>query len=346
MRSLKIHHESGELVDLLNKKYAGKELLFCHTLQNTIDFSPDRTTFCSSCTTSLGAPIIYREDLSSFSSGVYFKSLERIMELNQTEKAPCKGCAHLKKQFVPLFKSKNFISGFTINNFLRCNSKCIYCGLDSQSPDYFYSILPVIKQMHEEKILSPNCQFIWGGGEPTIYKEFEDVVNYLRNSEYYQTINSSGLKFSPAIFNGLSKKVLNLQISVDSGTKDTYAKVKGQDGFERVWENIKRYCEFPEHVRIKYIIFAPNNSEEEVRAFIDQCIRSNVKFIEISLEGHQISGVVGERPWGKVTERDIEAHILMKNLAQQNNINVSISEIWSWDPEIAQKLKGAYQNLG
>lgn len=324
-------------VSILNIKYAGKELMHCYYLNNTIIFTPNRVNFCSACSTQLGPPVIYRENLDKFSSDIYFENLDRTIASNQTEEALCRGCTYFKKMVVPKFRTKHFFMNLEISNFLRCNSKCIYCGDLTNSPDYIYSISHIIKQIKEEGFIHPNCYFPWGGGEPTLYKEFEDVVSFLMEKKYSQLINSSGLKYSPLILRGLAEGTLQLQISVDSGTRETFAKVKGQDRYEKVWENIKKYCEYPKNVTIKYIIFALNSEKEEVKAFVDKCLWANVKNIEISLEANQVNG--NAPTWGKVTEREIQARFLMNDLSKKNNINVRISSIWEWDSEVAENVK-------
>jgi len=111
----------------------------------------------------------------------------------------------------------------------------------------------------------------------------------------------------------------------------------GRTVYEKVWENIKKYCEYPENVTIKYIIFALNSEKEEIKAFIEKCLWANVKNIEISLEANQVNG--NTPIWGKVTEREIEARFLMNELSKQNNINVSISSIWEWDSEVVERVE-------
>jgi len=323
-------------VSILNIKYAGKELMHCCQLGNTIIFFSESVNFCCNCSTQLGPPVIYRENLDYFSSDIYFENLDRIIALNQTEEALCRGCSSFKKMVVPKFNKKYFFRNFTITNFLKCNLNCIYCGGLMNSPDYIYSILHIIKQMKEEGFIHPNCFFSWGGGEPTLYKEFEDVVSFLMENKYLQLINSSGLKYSPLILKGLEEGALQLQISVDSGTQETFAKVKGLDGYEKVWGNIKKYCEHPKNVTIKYIIFALNSKKEEINDFIDKCLWANVKNIEISLEASQVNG--NTPTWGKVTDREIEARFLMNELAKQNNINVKINYIWEYDSEVVEKV--------
>ena len=63
-----------------------------------------------------------------------------------------------------------------------------------------------IKDMIEKKILSKNSTITFGGGEPTILQEFEELVYLLLDYDVYNIrIHSDGIKYSPAI-----EKVLKL----------------------------------------------------------------------------------------------------------------------------------------
>ena len=64
----------------------------------------------------------------------------------------------------------------------------------------------------------------------------------------------------------------SVQISVDSGTAETYCKVKGQNGFSIVWNTIRNYCRSGKRVFVKYIMFSYNSSHKEIDAFINSAI--------------------------------------------------------------------------
>lgn len=322
-----------DLLNIINEKYAGKELMFCHYVYTSINFWPERVAFCcSNLADPYNPPIIYTDDLDEFSIEKYLKNIDRAMELNQTDKTVCLGCRLFQKQIVPELKLFNNIKNLTLNNFLTCNSNCIYCDFGPHSQSYFYSALPAIKQLIEEKLIAQDCCFSWGGGEPTIYKEFKEGCTYLIENNYNQLINSTGLKFSQEILNGLSRKTLSLKISPDSGTKETYLKVKGQNGFDRVWKNIKKYCQFPDNVCIKYI-FLPNDlnaTENEVREFINQCSEANVKNIEISIEWDLITDLIAKNTNQDMIllQKEVKLAGLMRRLARKKDMNVIISHFW------------------
>ena len=67
--------------------------------------------------------------------------------------------------------------------------------------------------MIDKGILRPGGEVSFGGGEPTIAPEFEELIKLLTASGFQNMrIHSSGIKFSPAIEEAIKKGVLNVVI--------------------------------------------------------------------------------------------------------------------------------------
>ncbi len=316
------------LIDRLNKKYAGKELMFCNRIYNDILFWPFSIHICCHSTKMpYLPPLLYKKLIKEFRFNEYINNIDNIMQQNQKENAVCKGCKFFEKQIVPNFPKEKNITFFTINHFTKCNSNCIYCGIRRKTEDIKYNLLPIIKQMVKNKIINDSCLFNWGGGEPTICSEFEEIANFLHKNKLRQAINSSGIEFSNTILEGLKDGLMSIQISPDAGTEETYKKIKRQNNFNKVWENIEKYAQFPDMLFVKYIFFSWNANENDVKLFIQKCINAKVKNIVIDCESNSANNP--KSPFGKINEEIIQLAILMKKLAIQNNINYQISYQWN-----------------
>jgi molybdenum cofactor biosynthesis enzyme MoaA len=230
---------------------------------------------------------------------------------------------------VPKLSYSNIFQGIALNNFTRCNARCVYCSIWENNTECYYHVLPILKRFEEEGLLHENVVVDWGGGEPLIYPEFDDIFNWCLENKIKQHINSSGLTFSENVFKGLKGDLVLLQISPDSGTKEVYSKIKGLNGFERVWLHIGKYCEYADNVTIKFIIFSLNNDEKQIWAFVEKCFQSGVKNIEISCEWRTIWDYDTNWQYGKLSKEDFEAAKLLKTLAESYGIKVTISSIWS-----------------
>ena len=207
-----------------------------------------------------------------------------------------------------------------------CNSNCIYCPLDCKSEDIKYRLLPILKNMVEDQLINDACLFNWGGGEPTICSEFEQIAEFLHSKYLRQAINSSGIVFSQTILEGLKDGSMSVQISPDSGTKETYTKIKRQSNFDLVWENIKKYALYPDMLFVKYIFFAPSANEIDVREFIKRCIDAGVKIIVIDCESSSANNPNSK--FGNITQEILNLALLMKHLAIENNISYQLSYQW------------------
>lgn len=319
--------DNSKSISEFNQKWQGKKKQFCFMLYEQMAFLKDGITFCCSYTKDpFNTPVMFSENLEEFDFQKYLARLDEVMEQNQTDLPFCEGCTWLKEQVVPEFNSE--FTGITVTNFTRCNSKCIYCDVWENSKSYYYNIVPTLEKLGNQGHLSEECLFAWGGGEPLIFKDFNKIYDFILSKGYHQLVNSSGIVFSEKILQGLKKKKIQFQISPDAGLKETYKKIKRQDNFDRVWENIAKYCQYPENVTIKYIIFSLNSSEENINAFIKKCVEANVKNIEISAEVNSVWGCKKDWGHGALSDNEIKAAALLIKLAQENGINYRVSSIW------------------
>ncbi len=324
------------LINQFNKKYAGKEFMFCNRIYEDMAFFPSSISKCCHCTRiPYSPPLLYPQRLiKKFDFAEYFNLIERIMKLNQGNFQVCNGCRFLKKQTVPEFPKEKNIKFLTINHFTKCNSNCVYCAIGRKTQDPNYELLPILKSMVKQRMINEDCLFNWGGGEPVICTEFEDVAQFLLKNKFRQAINSSGIEFSKTIFDGLRAGLMSIQISPDSGTEETYTKIKRQNNFNKVWENIAKYAQYPNALFVKYIFFSMSANENDVRKFIEKCIECGVQNIVIDCESNSANNP--KSPFGNITPEIIELALLMKKLAIENNIKYEIS--YQWKDEHKQLL--------
>ncbi len=314
-------------INQFNKEYAGKELMFCNRIYEDILFWPFSVHKCCHCTkVPYSPPVLSPFPPKKFNFYNYLNKIKDIMDLNQTPGGPCLGCKFLIRQTVPPLPYEKQIKFFTVNHFTKCNSNCVYCGIGRKTEDIKYNLLPIIKSMVKSKMINDECLINWGGGEPVICSEFEDIAQFFLKHNIRQAINSSGIEFSQTISDGLSKDMMSIQISPDSGTEETYFKIKRQKNFNKVWENIKKYSKYPNMLFVKYIFFSWSANENDVRKFIEKCIENGVKNIVIDCESNSANNPRSR--FGAITQGIINLAILMKKLAIENNIKYEISYQW------------------
>ncbi len=302
--------------------------MFCEKIYEDISFLPFSIHKCCHCTRMpYSPPLLFPRVIKNFSFKNYINTIDTIMSSNQGKAPICQGCRFLKRQLVPKIQKENIFKFFTINHFTKCNSNCVYCAIGRKTLDINYRLLPILKDMVKQKLIDKSCLFNWGGGEPTICSEFEEIASFLHKNGFRQAINSSGIEFSQTILEGLKDGSMSIQISPDAGTEETYSKIKRQNNFNKVWENIKKYAQHPDMLFVKYIFFLLSANENDIRKFIEKCIECGVKNIVIDCESNSVSNP--NCRFGKITPEIVELAVLMKKLAIENNIKYEISYQWS-----------------
>ncbi len=200
----------------------------------------------------------------------------------------CKGCYYLKEND---WNEDNYIDEVLIGHFTHCNCNCIYCYTEKDKKFFnankTYNIYPVMKDMIEKGVLSKKATITFGGGEPTILKEFEELVYLLLDYDVYNIrIHSDGIKYSPAIEKGLQMGKITLITSVDSSSKEIYEEIKQVQCYDKVWENLKKYAAAKNGlIRTKYVLIpGVNDSLKEVKNWLQKTHKAGVKHIAFDIE--------------------------------------------------------------
>ena len=202
----------------------------------------------------------------------------------------CKNCIYLTERD---WDEENYINHFTLNHWTKCNCNCIYCytAKDKKRFNEYkeYPLYPIIKDMFKKqaiKKMEEGC-VIFGGGEPTILKDFDKLIElFLKNGCKNIRINSSGIKYSKGIEKGLKQGAISLVISPDAGTESTYKLIKQVNCYKKVWDNIKIYAKANSNlVKVKFILYpSVNDTYEEINKWFDEVVKNGVKAVSLSVE--------------------------------------------------------------
>ena len=234
----------------------------------------------------------------------------------------CAGCPDLQE----LTDSEQILTGvgisfktISINKHRHlCNCRCVYCSLWQGASDS-YEILTPLKSLHTQNVLDKDCLFSWGGGEPGILREFEETSQWILSQGYRQYVHTNGLRFSPAIAALLQRETGGINISLDSACPETYKKVKGVNGFDRVTANLDAYLESAINkraVHVKYIVFELNNSLKEIEKFFHLCQKTGVTDVQLSLNFNEVNT-------NTVSQQTLEAALLFIKLSHNLGMHCS-----------------------
>ena len=234
----------------------------------------------------------------------------------------CEGCYNLREED---WDDEDYISYINFDHWSQCNSNCIYCGVQANKPKTKNNTLNAIKELIKLGKFKNNGEITFQGGEPTVLKEFEPLLNLFIKEGSKVRIHSSGILFSRAIREGLKKGAVTVVISPDAAYKETYKTVKRVDKFNKVWDNIKHYRknlkpEMQELVKVKYIIIpGVNDSFEEITEFVNKIKQIDIKSVIVDIE----------YSYANTNINNVSPHVYMlmdyiENFCNKNNISYDL----------------------
>ena len=141
----------------------------------------------------------------------------------------------------------------------------------------------------------------FGGGEPTILPEFDKLIKlFLKNGFDDMRVPSSGIKYSSAIAKGIETGQLSVVVSIDSGCRETYKKIKQIDAYEKVCKNLKKYSKAQKrffNVISKYIIIPEvNDTKEEIDKWLQFNRENKILVLIIDIENSWLNKYRNDKP--------------------------------------------------
>lgn len=234
----------------------------------------------------------------------YLNARKKHIENCKNENLPEK-CLNCSQSQIKEWDESLGIDFLGIANRTKCSCNCIYCTesegdtqrrqeLNILSP---WNIKPVLLKLAENKLFKNSGRVFIAGGECAEYppEELKWLIDYSFNHNFNIELASSGIFYSKEIENALRTGNAKIKISIDSGTKETYEKIKRVKTFDKVWKNLKNYIiaakDNPNSsVSAKYIILQGiNDNLDEIKTFIQKCNEINCTDIEIATEFFELN---------------------------------------------------------
>lgn len=255
----------------------------------------NRIRFCNNFNPRYGGrPIIYENYHGEKIDWADFFRIKRELRQKYRENSSPEMCRECVNVAYKQWDEEDYIDYLLLTPWVPCNSNCIYCDaprdqhvLENTKP---YKVLPLIKDMIENNILKKDGTIDFAGGEPTIYEEFEDLLQEFIDNDFERIIiHTNAIQRSQSIINGLKKGVARVLVSIDAGTKPVHEKVKQVKSYDSVWKNLKEYAKNQpkdaDYVKAKYIIVPGlNDTEKEIKTWLDKCKSIKIKSVVLNLD--------------------------------------------------------------
>ncbi len=241
-----------------------------------------------------GRPVIYENYCGEkIDWKEFFAIKRRLRDMYRADECPelCKNCVNVSFKE---WDDEDYIDYLLLTPWVPCNSNCIYCEAprDKYVLEHtkIYKVLPLIKDMIKNKILKKDGIIDFAGGEPTIYREFEGLLNeFIKNDFKKIVVHTNAIKKSTAVIKGLRKGIVRILVSVDAGSKEIHERVKQVKSYDNVWKNLKEYAKNQpkgaDNVKTKYIIVpSVNDSEREIDLWLEKSKETGINSVVLNLD--------------------------------------------------------------
>ncbi len=254
----------------------------------------------------------------------------------------CETCYHIEERD---WDEGQYLDYLTITHFSKCNADCIYCTnnqtRDERTNDT-YDILPVLKSFKEQGIIKEKCELHIGGGEFTIYKECDELLELFAVSNYARVfVPTNAIKYSHTLFRAMDEATTYIIVSLDCGSREMYKKIKRVDAFDQVMASLEKYAatqKSKDAIRLKYIIIPTiNDNMSEFKKFLKIAKHLGVQNLIIDLDA-RYSRITGY----KIAPYLIELAEKMNKLAIKQNF---ITEFYSFLLQDINDLKKEKPNF-
>lgn len=276
-----VKNNEKDIVEYINQSLA--EILpkswSCYDLHHSLFLAPDEIRTC--CKRFFvdnqlkGDVAIVTKDKYSYQDfnieNILKEKQHLYSDINKGVSDECSGCPFLEfKEWPSLDKLDIQYLSFEYHSI--CNMKCTYC-----SETYYdgkkskYDVSKVVEELIAKKFISNCNSIVWGGGEPTLDKNFSPLIKKIADS--FESVKQRVITNATVYIEDLKKYIdadkVSIVTSIDAGNKKTFQAIRKNKEFEEVISNLVKYSQNkPENITIKYIIMDENKDIEEIKEFV------------------------------------------------------------------------------
>jgi len=212
---------------------------------------------------------------------------ELIEKLRNNIPCECDGCVLLKYGH---WKIKPEITQLVMSGGYRgerCNVKCCYCNTikirEASILKNTFSYMDILDEIGE--FLPNELRFNPIASEFTMSPYRKEMFEIIEAKGWYGIFLSNGLLFDDSIAEMMSNKKASVNISVDAGTSETFARIKNVDYWDILIFNLEKYAATGGDLYLKYVyVEGINDNFDDIDGFINLAARLT-KHVVISIDG-------------------------------------------------------------
>jgi len=277
----------SEAARLLAQKVPGERIHFleadlvyrkgCYRLGHALHFKMGNIPMCTAGNRSVpsfeGSSDVGKiiDDWQSFSS--------KLIDANQLGiKNKCDGCPQLKHGFYnrkPKLRDLRFMQNLKYD---ACNLKCGYCfsstsdrwtTLKNADGPSTYDVIKEFVRHPEYAKMGKEFTVTFANGELCVNRYFEQIMEELSTVQWNIEILSNMSMYRESLAQLMREgRVGKIITSLDSGTRETFKKLKANDRFDQTVENLSKYPFEKTALFIKYVfVEGINDNEADIDGF-------------------------------------------------------------------------------
>jgi len=223
----------------------------------------------------------------------------------------------------------------------RCNSLCETCiltfgGREPQKDLEWSRFRTIVDQFPAlERVL------LHGIGEPLLNRDLPRMISHLKARGATVLFNSNAITLSLKVSRALLDAGLDeLRVSLDASTRETYARIRGVDAFERVVENLERLAELKASLAsarpvVSLWLTALKDNLDEIPGLVALATRTRASSIHLQRLVYNGLGIATEDQslFGRLETRETEMIRAAEAAAEAAGIGFSASG--ATDPEVS-----------
>lgn len=204
---------------------------------------------------------------------------------------------------------------------------CTYCTLQkanaqlkNQKEDY--DSIALAKELKKRNLIGAGLHIDCAPGEIAIHPNRNAYYDFIEENAESVTFYSNAAKYDERLADILRNSSKNkIIISMDSGTAETFHKVKGVNAYNKVCENLHKYRESSGQIILKYILLDENCNSQDAEGFIELCKTLKIAKIDISADlGRKTNYLHSTEPEQPIVDTAVQ----LIRMAIKNRIKFSI----------------------
>lgn len=207
----------------------------------------------------------------------------------------------------------------------RCNNNCFYCGQKNNHDNQDMS-LELINHLNSFlKNTGIKGAYFSGGGESTLSKNLFHAFDSIPENIDLGMI-TNGIIMSDTLIDWYLNRFTWVRISIDTGDKETYKKIRGTDSFEKAICNIKKLTDKKNKINSKttiglqIVVNEHNYMNLESHVVMLLNLLPDIDYIQV----RPIESLINENPYEK-----FNMELLNSQLIFSNKPKVIVSNKWS-----------------